>query len=357
MKHSIEDISISLNATIKDALLKMDKTFGRLLIVVNEEGKYFSLLSIGDVQRFLIKNQAFEAPIKDALRKKVTVGTLQQSNEEIEAIFLNSRAEFMPILDDNNHIVKVIFWEDLFSDHKKEIDNTLENISLVIMAGGKGTRLKPITNIIPKPLVPIGEKPIAEIILDQFKKHGIKNNFMSISYKGKLIKDYFAEKNEFNINYFEETKPLGTAGSLYLLKDKITDTFFVSNCDIIIDQNYTEVYKWHKENKNQITSIAAVKTYNIPYGTLELGENGILEKMVEKPDLTFLVNAGVYIIEPEVLKEIPENEFFHITHLMQKIKDNGGKVGVFPVSEGSWMDIGNWSEYNKTQELFSKRFK
>jgi NDP-sugar pyrophosphorylase family protein len=130
----------------------------------------------------------------------------------------------------------------------------------------------------------------------------------------------------------------------------------VSNCDILIDQDYEEVYKWHKENKNEITSIAAIKNYHIPYGTLEIGKDGLLESMKEKPDLTFFVNAGVYVVEPHLLHEVPKNEFFHITHLMEKVKKRGGRVGVFPVSEGSWMDIGNWVEYNKTQETFKKRF-
>ena len=173
-----------------------------------------------------------------------------------------------------------------------------------------------------------------------------------------MIRQYIdgIENKPYSVDYFIEQKPLGTAGSLYLLKDKVHQTFFVSNCDILIDQDYEEVYRWHKENKNEITSVAAIKNYHIPYGTLEIEKDGLLRKLIEKPDLTFYVNAGVYLIEPHVLQEIPENEFFHITSLMEKVKVRGGRVGVFPVSEGAWLDVGNWVEYNKTQELYTKRF-
>ena len=152
----------------------------------------------------------------------------------------------------------------------------------------------------------------------------------------------------YNLKYFEESKPLGTAGSLHLLKNEIDSTFFVTNCDILIKDDYSEMLKYHKENGNELTAVSAVKHFKIPYGTLEFGENGILQQLKEKPEYNFFINAGMYILEPHLLEEIPENEFFHITTLMEKILEREGKVGVFPVSEGSWMDIGQWDEYNKT---------
>ncbi len=145
--------------------------------------------------------------------------------------------------------------------------------------------------------------------------------------------------------YLEE--PLGTAGSLYLLKGKINNTFFISNCDIIIEEDYGEIYNYHKKNQNELTIVAALKHYAIPYGTLETGDNGILQKLHEKPELVFKINSGMYILEPHLLKEIPENKIFHITKLIENIKKRGGKVGVFPVSENSWKDIGEWSAYLK----------
>ena len=139
--------------------------------------------------------------------------------------------------------------------------------------------------------------------------------------------------------------PLGTAGSLHLLKDKIKDTFFVSNCDILIDQDYSDIIRYHRERQNEITLVAVLKEYYIPYGTLETKENGRLKSITEKPNLVFKINAGFYVLEPHLIKEIPCGEFYHITDLIEKLKKEGRNIGVFPVSEGAWTDVGNWEEY------------
>ncbi len=143
----------------------------------------------------------------------------------------------------------------------------------------------------------------------------------------------------------EEEKPLGTAGSLSLLKDKINESFFVSNCDILINQDYSEILEYHLSNKNEITIVAALKHFSIAYGTIETGENGQLVKLIEKPELTLKINSGMYILEPNLLNEIPENQIFDITDLISKLQKEKRKVGVFPVSEKSWIDIGDWKEY------------
>ena len=147
------------------------------------------------------------------------------------------------------------------------------------------------------------------------------------------------------INYIEEDKPLGTAGSLSLLKGKINQTFFVSNCDILIDQDYSEILHYHYENKNEITVVAALKNFPIAYGTIETGENGHLTALVEKPELTFKINSGMYILESQPIDEIPDDTFYYITDLIGKLQQQGRRVGVFPIWQSSWLDIGDWKEY------------
>ena len=356
MSQSQKAIQINTKSTLLAAIKQMDELDGKLLLVVDDLEEYVSIISIGDIQRYLIKHQNIEALVSDALRTNVRVASVDDSEHAIKEMMIEFRTEFMPVLNAEGKLDRIIFWQDLL-DEKPIVSHNKVDIPVVIMAGGKGTRLKPITNVIPKPLVPIGEKTMLEIIIDQFHKSGTENFYISVNYKAEMIKQHLSGLGEkVNISYFEEVKPLGTAGSLHLLKDKINSTFFVSNCDIIIDQDFTEVFEWHKANNNEITSVAAIKNYHIPYGTLDIGKNGLLKSMKEKPDLTFYVNAGVYILEPHLLKEIPENDFFHITHLMEKVKERKGRVGVYPVSDGSWMDIGNWVEYNKTQEAFHRRF-
>ncbi|NNC95041.1 MAG: NTP transferase domain-containing protein [Chitinophagales bacterium] len=335
----------------------MDQIDSKLLIVT-ENGKYFSLLSIGDIQRAIIKNANLNDPIEGILRKEVVVANVKNTFEEIKAEIIKHRAEYMPVIDDENNLVKLYFWNDVIGERSDELKGQLSNIPVVIMAGGKGTRLKPLTNIIPKALVPIVEKPIVEVIIDRFANLGVSEVYLTVNHKSEMIEQYFesVKNKKYSIAYIKEDKPLGTAGSLHLLKDKLKSTFFVSNCDILIDQDYREVYNYHKTNENSLTIVAALKHYDIPYGTLETKEGGILEHIEEKPELTFLVNSGMYILEAETLDYIPENEFFHITHLIDKLREENLRVGVFPVSEKSWLDIGNWSEYNKTQEIFKQKF-
>jgi NDP-sugar pyrophosphorylase family protein len=223
------------------------------------------------------------------------------------------------------------------------------NLPVVIMAGGLGTRLKPLTNILPKPLLPYGNSTILESIIQRFAKYGCRDFFLSVNYKADLIQYYFdsLEVKNYNLTLFGEPIPLGTAGSLSLLKDTLTSTFIVSNCDSIIDEDYSEIIKCHKSQNNELTIVASLKQFTIPYGTLESGDNGELISLQEKPELTFLINSGLYVLEPHLLDEIPENTFFHMTHLIEKVKTGGGKVGVFPISEKSWTDIGGWHLYSK----------
>jgi NDP-sugar pyrophosphorylase family protein len=258
---------------------------------------------------------------------------------------LRFKMEFMPVISDNGKITNIYFWEDLFINNE-DIPCPQFNLPVVIMAGGLGTRLKPLTNVFPKPLIPFEEQTIIERIMSRFTQHGVNTFYISVNYKGELIEYYLNQQNlNFHLNYFKEAKPLGTAGSLWLLKGKINSTFFVSNCDIIIDQDYSEILDYHEINKNEITVVAALKNFYIPYGIIDSGENGEYISMTEKPEYTFKINSGFYILEPHLLSEIPENTFFHITELIEKIKRRGGKVGVFPISEKSWKDVGEWDQY------------
>lgn len=339
---------IDPKAPVLKALAQMDQNDSKLLIV-GTEADFFSVLSIGDIQRHLLKNQDYSTEVRAIVRKNVIVASSKMSRSEIADLMIARRIEFMPIVDDGK-ITDILFWGDII-EHDKAAKPLPPEIPVVIMAGGFGTRLRPLTNVIPKPLVPIGEKPIMERIIDSFTRCGTRRFYATVNYKAEFIKFYFnnIENREYDLQYYVEDKPLGTAGSLHLLKDEIKSTFFVSNCDIQIDQEYADILEYHRMNQNDLTVVAAIKNYSIPYGTIETAENGVLKKLNEKPTLTFQVNTGVYVLEPHLLNEIPEDEFFHITHLMEKITNRNGRVGVFPISEGSWTDIGVWDEYMKHQ--------
>ena len=347
MKEQIKQICIDRKSTILSALRQMDIT-RRKLLIVTEGGRYHSVLSIGDIQRAIIKGDSMEMPVANILRASTKVAKTSQNRSEVEQYVKDHKNEFMPIIDDANNLVDVVFWDELF---KTEIHHrtTDFNLPIIIMAGGQGTRLRPLTNVLPKPLIPIGEQTMMEDIMDRFVECGCHDFYVSVNYKADTIKRYLDNLNkpQYHINYFQEDKPLGTAGSLYLLKDKIKETFFVSNCDSILDEDYGEVLRYHQENRNEITVVSAIKSVFIPYGTLVTGENGLLESLQEKPELTFQINTGMYILEPHLLDEIPSDRVFHITYLIDKLVKENRRVGVYPVNEGSWIDIGNWDEYLK----------
>lgn len=227
----------------------------------------------------------------------------------------------------------------------------LNTIPVVIMAGGKGERLKPYTDIIPKMLIPIGDIPIIERIISNFVTFNFNNFFISINYKKDIIKAYFNTDYSYKITLIEEDSPLGTAGSLFLLRDKINSTFFVSNCDIIIDANYSEILKFHKNQKNKITVIAALKNYRIPYGIFNVDKDGNICSLEEKPNYEFWVNTGMYVIEPDIFDFLVEEKYYDMTDVLEEYIEIGNKVGIYPVTSDSWLDMG---EFDSLKSMISK---
>lgn len=342
----IENRIIVSTESLLSALKQMDVQKVKMLFVF--EGNHFiSILTIGDIQRAIVNNIELESPILMVLDCNKKFAHTGESMDSIREKMLQLRAECMPVLNEIGELTDVIFWSDLFEKEETDLRPKID-LPVVIMAGGKGTRLKPITNVIPKPLVPVGDKTILEVIMDQFEKVGCHKFYMSLNYKADLMKYYLGQlPHHYDVVFFQEKKPLGTIGSVSMLKGKIDTPFFVSNCDIVIDQDMRNVYDYHVDNHNDLTIVTAVKSFRIPYGVIETGVDGLMRGLKEKPELTYRINTGVYLLNPECIDEIPEGEFFHITQLMEKINSRGGRVGCFPVSEGSWRDVGEWPEYLK----------
>lgn len=337
---------IDVNQSIIQALQKMDSAKVKMLLAFDEQ-KFVSILTIGDIQRSIIKQVALDSPISTIIVTNKKFAFPTESYESVRRKMLNLRAECMPVVNEIGELVDIYFWNDFFT-YAEALYRDPIDLPVVIMAGGKGTRLKPITNVIPKPLIPVGDKTILEVIMDQFEDIGCHKFYMSVNYKADMMRFYLDQlPHKYNIEFFMEDEPLGTIGSVSLLKDKITTPFFVSNCDSINDQDYRDVYEYHCQNHNDLTIVTMVKSFKIPYGVIETGEDGLMMGLKEKPELTYNVNTGVYILNPKCIDEIPEGKFFHITDLMEKIKSRGGRVGCFPVSEHSWRDMGEWPEYLK----------
>lgn len=342
----IEKYVIDKSYTVKKAIEKMEEELIKAVVVLDEDSKISGLFSNGDMRAFFLKGGSLSANITEAMNPNPKLyNSLDEVKEERE---LFNRVIY-PIVDDKGFLISVV---DYDNDNVGEIIcDSLKDIPLVIMAGGKGTRLYPYTKILPKALVPVGDLTITERIIESFERYGCNNYIMILNHKAGMIKAYMNDLNKnYNIEYEVEDKFLGTAGGLRLIKDKINSTFFMTNCDILIDADLDCIYKTHKKNNNLITFVCSMKDIVIPYGVVETDETGSIKKLQEKPDFSFLVNTGLYMIEPEVIDFIKEDEFIHLPELAKRCIDNGKKVGVFPISERSWMDMGQLSEFEEMRK-------
>ncbi len=343
-----KDLCIDESISIREAIKQLDKSAKKILLVT-ENMKLKGVITDGDIRRWILKSGDLDENVVKIMSKSPV--TLNKDNiQYASSIMKNKYIEAIPIINDDNDVVDIIFWNDKFEYKLNHCEDVI-NSKVVIMAGGKGTRLYPYTKVLPKPLIPIGDIPIVERIINRFVEHGCSNFYLSINHKKNMIKAYFNELDKnYNVSYIEEDKALGTAGSLYMLKDIIKETFFVSNCDVLIDANYSDILKYHKENNNKITVVTTLKNYTISYSIINLCENGDIDSLSEKPEYNFLINTGMYILEPDVLNDIPKDEFFHITTLIENYLKEGKKVGTYPITDNAWLDMGEIKEMEKMIE-------
>ena len=323
----------------------------RKLLIICDGNIFLGLISIGDIQRALIQKRDLQELVIEFVRKDILYCSNKDDIDEIKKTMRQERIECMPIVDEKNKLIDIIEWEDVFNE-KKAYQKTKNKYPVVIMAGGEGKRLRPLTNIIPKPLIPISDKTIIEEIIDRFYAIGSTEFYLSINYMSKTIKKFFENKDnsDYALSFIEENRALGTAGSLQLIRNNMHRTFFVSNCDVLVDVNYVDLLNYHKDNRNLATMVSVIKDYSIPYGTIETKEDGLLVSLSEKPTITYQINSGLYVLEPGVFAYMKEGEYLDITELLKRIVEDHQRVGVFPVSEKSYIDMGNWKDYLKLIE-------
>lgn len=345
---------VSSTSNIRVAIRQIDNNGEGFVFVVDKENKVIGLVTDGDFRRAILNGMSLAKNCLNIANQNFKYVEYNYTEREVINHFLQWKIENLPVLD-KGCLVKVLHRKDFNLTGKIILPNRKEEVSVVIMAGGKGTRMKPFTNILPKPLIPIGEKSMLEVIMDEYNVYFRCDFHISVNYKANLIKAYMEDYAElYQLSYIIENKPLGTGGALKYLEGKITKPFFVSNCDILIKANYEDIYRNHLVGKNDLTIIASMIHYKVPYGVCEIENGGELNGLIEKPEYDFLVNAGMYIVNPETLKLIPDNTFYNITELMEAIKKNGGRVGVFPVSEKSYFDSGQWKEYGNMLDAMGK---
>jgi dTDP-glucose pyrophosphorylase len=336
----IEKIKISTESTIKEALNAIDLGAVKIALVVNKDNKLLGTLSDGDVRRGLLRKKSMNDIIKDIYFKKPTIAKKGSSKKYLLSLCSINRVGQIPIIDDEQKVVDLFVIDDELS--KKQHEN-----SVVLMVGGLGTRLRPLTENIPKPMLRVGGCPILETIIKGFVDSGFTNITMCLGYKSNVIQDYFQEGSGFgaNIDYIVEEKRMGTAGALTLLTNKLEQPFFVMNGDLLTNVNFEKMLDFHEAHNSKATMCVREYDIEVPYGVVNVDNENIIS-IEEKPIHSFFVNAGIYILEPGCVDLIPANEFYDMPSLFEKLIEAKEKTISFPLKE-YWLDIGRMADYEK----------
>jgi dTDP-glucose pyrophosphorylase len=346
----MESLIGSSSLSIVDAMSLIDKNAKGILFIIDEDNRLIGSLTDGDVRRWLLKTGELTTDVTWVMNSNPK--WLAEKNKEIANAFMYEKhITAVPIVDADKHIIDIILLSNENNTCVTKQKGDLSGVPVVVMAGGKGTRLYPFTKILPKPLIPIGETPIVERIINCFTEYGIDKFYMTVNYKKGMIRSYFNDlEPQYFIQYVEEDKPLGTGGSIKLIPDKFDRPLFVTNCDALILADYADIYEYHMKCRNAITMVSALKNITVPYGVVHSGENGELKEIEEKPKLSYFINTGMYVINPETIDLIPDDELFHMTHLVEKVMKNGGKIGTYPISEDSFLDMGEFDEMKRMEQ-------
>lgn len=346
---SWETMLVGADISVWQAMEQLNQNATKVLFI-HENGKLRAALSDGDVRRWILKRGSLEAPISQVANYRPKY--LREWERKMAGEYMQQYGiEAVPVVDEEQRITDVILWRIGGAEAKdRQID-----LPVVMMAGGKGTRLYPYTRILPKPLIPVGELPIAEHIIHQFRRYGCKDFYLVVNHKKNMIKAYFNEiEKDYQIHYADEETPLGTGGGLSLLKGKISSTFILTNCDILIREDFSKIYRLHKEKKNLITMVCSLKNFRIPYGVVEIGEDGGIDSMSEKPVFSFFTNTGCYIAEPRVIEELEENREIGFPDVIAHYKAMGENIGIYPIAEHAWLDMGEMDELEKMRKRLDK---
>ncbi|MCM1266529.1 MAG: sugar phosphate nucleotidyltransferase [Bacteroidales bacterium] len=348
MRMDIQKCIVGENTSVFDTMKKIDAgAIGNAFVCRGLQLR--AVVSDGDIRRYILSGGSLERAVYEIAHKE-PIFLREDQEDQAFALMRRHFITAVPILNEQGEIVRIRSMKETFWEGAPEEKRSL-NLPLVIMAGGKGTRLKPYTDILPKPLIPVGDKTITEHIMDRFAAYGCDRVTMIVNYKKDFIKAYYTDNEIYReITFVEEEEYLGTGGGLRLLADRVTDTFFMSNCDILIDADYAGILDYHRQSGNLITMVCAEKKFEIPYGTVSLDRENRVVALKEKPQFDYRVNTGFYVIEPAFLERIPLGRFIHITDVIEKCIADGERVGSYLIPDDAWMDMGQLDELEKMKE-------
>lgn len=346
---NIEKIKLSINSTIREAMRTIDVGAMKIAIVVDNDNKLIGVLTDGDIRRALLNEIGFDSAVESIIQKNPLVCYINEPKKNILLKTVGKRIYHIPVLDLDDRVIGI---EDIDS----LLESKIKKNRVVLMVGGLGSRLRPLTENTPKPMLKVGNKPILETIINNFRDYGFKEIILSVNYKADMVKDYFGNGERFgvNIEYIHEDKRMGTAGALSLMRGKFKESFFVMNGDLLTNVNFEHFLNFHNENSSIATMAVREYEYQIPYGVVNQ-ESGQIISIVEKPKQQYYVNAGIYILNPEILEFIPNNVFYDMPTLFDTLIQHNKNPISFPVHE-YWLDIGQVNELKQARDEYFNIF-
>ena len=336
-------------STIKESLKVIDDGAMQIALVIDKDEKLLGTLTDGDIRRGLLNNLELSDTIESIIFKNPTVCCIDDTKERILEVAVSKKIYQIPIVDKRGKLVGIEEVDELLKPKTK-------SNRIVLMVGGLGTRLRPLTEHTPKPMLKVGNKPILETIILNFKKYGFTNIILCVSYKSEIIEEYFKDGSSLgvNIEYIHENKRMGTAGALSLVREKLTESFFVMNGDLLTNINFENMMDYHLSNESVATMGVREYDFQVPYGVVNVDGENILS-IEEKPVHKFFVSGGVYVLDKMVLEFIPDDEFYDMPTLFEKVIEDKLKSISFPIRE-YWLDIGRMEEFEKANNEYHEIF-
>jgi len=349
--HKIINILVSENDKVIDVIKIIESGVKQIALVVDSNNKLLGTVNDGDIRRALLNNISLDNTIENIYFKTPTVAHINDSKETILNICKTKKIHQIPIVDSENNLVGLEILDEL-------ICSSIKSNKVVLMVGGLGTRLRPLTDNTPKPMLPVGGKPILQTIVEKFVSYGFVNIIMCVGYKSSIIQNFFEDGSKFGakIEYILEDKRMGTAGALSLLSDsqRPKEPLFVMNGDLLTNVNFENMLEYHISQNAKATMTVRECDFQVPYGVVSV-DNGKIASIQEKPTHSFFVSAGIYILDSSCIDMIPKNEFYDIPTLFEKMINNNDNIISFPLRE-YWLDIGRVDEYEKAQREYKEVF-
>lgn len=344
-----KDTLIQKDATVRDAIEVIDNSKLKIALIVDDALKLVGLVTDGDIRRALLKGFSLDDAVVNAANKLPLVIGQDVDTTEALSIMRKNKLYHIPIVKEDGTLISLRFLDDLLQRKRR-------NNPVVLMAGGYGKRLQPLTDNCPKPLLKVGGKPILETIMENFISEGFYRFYISTFYKAEMIEEYFGngEKWGIEIEYLREEKASGTAGALKLLPKDISESFFMMNGDLLTTLNVGHLLEFHKSHQQYLTVCVRKDHYKIPYGVVKVKESMIYE-LEEKPTIDYFINAGVYVMSPKILSMIPDNDTVQMTDLIQALMDSGRQPVAFPIRE-YWRDIGRFEDFEVASADYYSNF-